>query len=280
MYAMTRDHTLSNPILLSHALEQCGTEDTDDQQYYDDNVRMREYSRFLVATKGNEEEAQRRLEERVAFGHRQGNLIGGMPHPHFFMLKNVYHHGILGKTSDGSYVMVDQMGRFNQSMKVWRGHGVTEHDILNHSMLIMEWFCNHVDTRPYPGGRFVRVYDFEGFRVQHIRNLGAIRLGMKIIGMIEQHYPERLERCIVINAPPLLRHLWNTIVKNMLDSRTAEKFVLHKKEDTLQVMKDLLSPESLPPDYGGIGQWYGSAEERALFSFVKQSNESFGLINS
>lgn len=257
-------------VLQSHALKQCNKEEASDE--VDDHVL--EYSRFLVATNGNEKEAKRRLEERVAFRCQHGDLLA-MPHPHFFTLKKIYHHGILGKTKDGSYVMVDSMGKFHQSMKEWRRHGITEDDILHHSMLIMEWFCTTVDTRPYPGGRFVRVYDFEGLRVQHVRNVGAIRLGMKIIGMIEQYYPERLEKCIVINAPPVLRHLWNGIVKKMLDPRTAEKFVLHKKEDTLRVMKELLPIECLPSEYEGTGSWYGSEVEENLFAHVRKTNESF-----
>lgn len=272
---MTCDHVLTNTTttaLHSHALDQCNTEEENEDEYY--KLRLQEYSRFLVASKGDEKEAKRRLEERLVFRRVQGDILCGTPHPHFFTLKKLYHHGILGKTENGSFVMVDSMGKFNQSMKEWRHHGVTEADILNHSMLIMEWFCTSVDPRPYPGGRFVRVYDFAGFRIQHVRNVGAIRLGMKIIGMIEKHYPERLERCIVINTPPALRHLWNGIVKNMLDARTAEKFIMYKKQDSLRVMKELLPLSSLPREYGGTAQWYETPEERALFSLVQKANES------
>jgi hypothetical protein len=269
---MTREDP-NKPNLVSHALKQCNKEEENDQ---DQLCLQKEYARFLVATKGDEKEAQRRMEDRVSFRCHQGNILE-TPHPHFFTLKTIYHHGILGKTGDGSYVMVDSMGRFHQSMKEWHRQGVRQEDVLHHSMLIMEWFCTHVDPRPYPGGRFIRFYDFEGLRIQHVRNISAIRLGMNIISMIERYYPERLEKCIVINAPPVIRHLWNSIVKNMLDPRTAEKFVMCKKEDTLRVMKELLPLECLPSEYGGTAAWYGSAEEQQLFSLVRNINESFGV---
>jgi hypothetical protein len=73
----------------------------------------------------------------------------------------------------------------------------------------------------------------------------------------------------------MLRHLWNGIVKKMLDPRTAEKFILYKKEDTLRVMKELLPIECLPLEYEGTGSWYGSEEEEQLFSHVRKTNESF-----
>jgi hypothetical protein len=101
-------------------------------------------------------------------------------------------------------------------------------ELLEHTKLILMWFCEKIDPQPFPQGRFVRVFDFKGFKMSHARDVGAIRMGMSIIRMIEKYFPERLEKCYVINAPPVLFHLWNSIVKNMLDKKTAEKFCIVK----------------------------------------------------
>lgn len=259
-------------MVQSHALEECSVhienEDVDSSTFM-----ANEYSRFLVAAKGHEKLARRRWQESIEHMCLQKRILNE-PHPFFFLLKDLYHHAILGKTANGSYVMVDSMGTFHQSMRTWRHHGVTEEDVMNHSMLVMQWFCTHVDPRPYPGGRFVRVYDFEGFRMHHVRHVGAIRLGMRIIGMIEKYYPERLEQCIVINAPPVLRHLWNSVVKNMLDERTACKFAFYAKGESLGVMQGLLPLECLPREYGGTAEWYTHPAEQRLFAHVKKINES------
>lgn len=235
---------------------------------------VQEYSRFLVACKQDEAEAWRRIQETAAFREREKlDALLGQPHPQFFILKSVYSHGFLGVSTGGSYVLLDKMGRFHQTMKDFRKHGITEGDVMRHSMLTMEWFCKVIDPRPYPHGRFIRVYDFEGFKMQHVRDVGAIKMGTSIVSMIEKHYPERLEKAYVINAPPVLFHLWN-IVKKMLDKKTVKKFCIVKgKEESCAVMQGLIEGSMLPVEYGGELECLEvSACEKALYKHMKDAN--------
>jgi hypothetical protein len=241
-----------------------------------DSFVVDEYSRFLVAAKQDEKEAWKRIQETAAFRERE--KVDGLleqPHPQFFLLKSVYSHGFLGvsKSDTGSYVLLDKMGKFHQTMKEFRKHGITEKDVMRHSMLTMEWFCKVIDPRRYPHGRFIRVYDFEGFKMQHVRDVGAIKMGTSIVSMIEKHYPERLEKAYVINAPPVLFHLWN-IVKRMLDRETVKKFCIVKgKEESCALMQGLMEADMLPVEYGGTLECLeASACEKALYEHISKMN--------
>ncbi len=237
---------------------------------------VHEYSRFLIASKQDDAEAWRRIQETAAFREReQIDRLLEQPHGRFFLLKSVYSHGFLGVSKSGSYVLLDKMGRFRRTMKEFRKQGITREDVMRHSMLTMEWFCKVLDPREYPHGRFIRVYDFEGFKMQHVRDVGAIKMGMGIVSMIEKYYPERLEKCYVINAPPTLFHLWNIVAK-MLDKETLKKFVIVKgKEESCALMQGLVEASMLPVEYGGTLECLeASACERELYAHILKVNNA------
>jgi hypothetical protein len=144
-------------------------------------------------------------------------------------------------------------------------------ELLEHTKLILMWFCEKIDPQPFPQGRFVRVFDFKGFKMSHARDVGAIRMGMSIIRMIEKYFPERLEKCYVINAPPVLFHLWNSIVKNMLDKKTAEKFCIVKGMDkSCKLMQELMPVECLLKEYGGMLEHIHDAmPEKELYEHIQ-----------
>jgi len=129
-------------------------------------------------------------------------------HPNFEFMKSVYNHGFIGRAKNGTPVFIDHMGGFHETMKQFRRHNISDDEVIRHSQLIMEWFCEKIDPRPYPGGRFIRVYDFAGLKISHAKDIHAIRLGKKIIEMIDNHYPERLELAFAINAPTFLDIFW------------------------------------------------------------------------
>ena len=148
---------------------------------------------------------------------------------------------------------------------------ISQAELLEHTKLVLMWFCEKIDPQPYPQGRFIRVFDFKGFKMSHARDVGAIRMGLSIIRMIEKYFPERLEKCYVINAPSVLFHLWNTIVKTMLDKKTAEKFCIIKgKDKSCELMQELMPRDSLLKEYGGVLEHiHDAAPEKELYEHVQ-----------
>jgi hypothetical protein len=87
---------------------------------------VQERSRFMIACKGDEKEAIKRLKETAAFLYPddgEGNLLDSN-FQHFFFLKKVYPHGFLGRSKMGSFVFLDKMGIFHHTMKELRKHNI------------------------------------------------------------------------------------------------------------------------------------------------------------
>ena len=64
-------------------------------------------------------------------------------------------------------------------------------------------------------------------------------------------FPETMYRCILINAPKLLRGLWKTISK-FIDPLTVKKIKVLGK-NYIEEMSEIIPLDQIPPKYGGNG---------------------------
>jgi len=78
------------------------------------------------------------------------------------------------------------------------------------------------------------------------------------------HYPERLGKLVVINAPSALAVAWR-VVKGWLDSRTREKIsILAGEEEWGPLLRELVDHDQLPEAYGGGAPEVGPEELKGL----------------
>jgi hypothetical protein len=106
-----------------------------------------------------------------------------------------------------------------------------------------------------------------------------MRLGRAMMDTLEQHYPERMVKIYVVNAPGSFPAIWR-MLSPLLDPHTAEKIRvaapgrLGAREALLEIMDE----EQIPEEYGGKvdGEWYQSQEERKLFALAAALNGNAG----
>ncbi|XP_077553714.1 SEC14-like protein 2 [Haemaphysalis longicornis] len=71
-----------------------------------------------------------------------------------------------------------------------------------------------------------------------------------MLQMMEDHFPECLEKCYSINAPGFFPILWK-LIRPFLTERTVDKIKIFGKDGWREKLLDLMDPALLPAHYGG-----------------------------
>nr|AFK41840.1 unknown [Medicago truncatula] len=91
--------------------------------------------------------------------------------------------------------------------------------------------------------------DFTGWS---ITNNVPPKSARETIGILQNHYPERLGIAFLYNPPRIFEAFWK-IVKYFLDNKTFHKvkFVYPKNKDSVELMRSYFDDENLPSELGG-----------------------------
>lgn len=231
-----------------------------------DEFVKRERGHFLAATRGDERRALERLSSVAAF--RLDPLRLGPTYPldyqAWLLIRTSYIHKF-SKSREGVTILLDNVGSFNESFKKFRRAKITDDDIVEHAVFLMGYFLRHIDAREYPHGRIVRVFDLSGFKLKHVANVRALRLGLRITMLAERYFPERLQECLVINAHPFAIGVFNRLIRGLLHEATRKKFRFYADDD---VLRELLRPDQL--DW----QNHTSPEEEILNDYIRCHSRS------
>jgi hypothetical protein len=95
------------------------------------------------------------------------------------------------------------------------------------------------------------VQDCSGWRFAHATHLRKIKAGCD---MMQNHYPERLEASVVMNAPWIFNASWK-VIQPWIDPRTVAKITFASgNAEILAAFEKARIPLALvPADYGGAG---------------------------
>jgi len=74
----------------------------------------------------------------------------------------------------------------------------------------------------------------------------------RLIGIVQSHHPERLNKCFIINASFIVRTIFG-LVKPFLDPKTAKK-VETVGSDYLPRLKQFFTEDNIPANVGGTGE--------------------------
>jgi CRAL/TRIO domain len=84
-------------------------------------------------------------------------------------------------------------------------------------------------------------------------------------------YPETLGKMIIINAPYIAVQTWG-VVKRWLDPRTQQKIeILGPGPESIARLHEFISPENLPPAYGGTGPEIFHKKENVVATSVPRA---------
>lgn len=91
------------------------------------------------------------------------------------------------------------------------------------------------------------ILDFGGWSVRRHAPYAAAKAG---INLLNAYYPDRLGKVFCVRYPSSIRVAYN-VIRPLLDSGAREKIVFVDSDDPATVLRQHLSPESLPVFCGG-----------------------------
>nr|CAD2124684.1 unnamed protein product [Meloidogyne enterolobii] len=100
-----------------------------------------------------------------------------------------------------------------------------------------------------PISAWTLLVDLEGLSMRHLWRPGVQCL-LRIIEMLEAHYPECLGMVLIIRAPRVFPTLW-TLISPFIDENTRQKFVLYASDQLLQELQRYIPEDYLPDFLGG-----------------------------
>ena len=146
-----------------------------------------------------------------------------------------------------------------------------------HVAALNDFLASHLDPRPYPGGRAVRIFDCEQLSAWALGS-SAVAFARAVARVLGPHYPERVSQVFIVNAPASFALAYN-LMSPMMTRRLLDKVQLFSASQTEEAAAALLAqvaPENLPRRYGGLcdcggegGCWRNAPEEQRLWQLVE-----------
>ncbi|KAL1443704.1 hypothetical protein MTO96_030212 [Rhipicephalus appendiculatus] len=94
------------------------------------------------------------------------------------------------------------------------------------------------------------VIDLDKFGLRQVYSWQTIKAITDMLRMMEDHFPECLEKCICINAPSFFPVLWK-LVRPFMTQRTADKVNVYGKDGWKSTLLDIMDADQLPVHWGG-----------------------------
>jgi len=101
---------------------------------------------------------------------------------------------------------------------------------------------------------WVVLIDAESWDPKNLIYPAAIRWALKMATIDGGHYPERLAKMLIVNAPRVV-HTFYEMLNYVLDPATRAKIRIFgpDRAQWLPELHELVDPDQLPPEYGGTG---------------------------
>ena len=256
--------------------------DDDDDDEEEEELPTDVPLRFLGAVRGDRTAAKKRWAETTAFrqnGNRPEDVIQ-RPQPYFHRIKARHRHFIHKRDKLGHILAFEVVDNPNRAFKDLAGDGVTPDDVAAHMHFVSAFTyvkllddVDEVGKKPKdPEGYFLKVIDLKHIGLGDCG--GETARYFRLVAAINRHYPERVWKTIIINAPSVFGVIW-TIVSPLLEPNVREKITVLRSnyKDTL---RDLVDPDDLPVEYGGNDP-DPSPQEIALASFADMINAKYDM---
>jgi hypothetical protein len=181
----------------------------------------------FVASYPSPSKAYAALQQCVEWRQARG-MVGLLdrPHPKFAAIKHRYPHAALGwSRKKDCLVTLDCYGVWKQSYDALKADGVSEEELLAHLMLCFDFYFSRLDPRPLPHGKSINIVDLAGLKMSDAAG-EAFRFISKAGALLNLHFPLRLRKAFLINAPSWWGVVWR-LVSPLIDSKTRELMALY-----------------------------------------------------
>ncbi|KAI1292016.1 SEC14-like protein 2 [Halotydeus destructor] len=179
------------------------------------------------------------------------NLIDEFDAPE--VLKKYYPGGLVGHDRDHCPVWIIPMG--NMDIK-GLFHSVKKTDFSRYTIRQLQLSEEDMKVQSERTGKMIDTHSFildmENFAMKDLAWKPAVDLITQLITMFEDHYPERLKKVYVVNAPKYFP-LAYALVKPFLADETANKVYVYAKDDMWRekILYDI-DEQELPAYWGGL----------------------------
>mmetsp|Transcript_56967 Transcript_56967/g.135301 ORF Transcript_56967/g.135301 Transcript_56967/m.135301 type:complete len:308 (+) Transcript_56967:105-1028(+) len=215
-------------------------------------------ARFLRARKGNVPAAVKLLREDLKWrddedilGLRYSSasqVLRGQENPAGKALHDAQvPSGLLGHDKMGRPVMfIEVGGKFNANKLESEGELVH-----SHLQRFQWWLSERVFDTVGQEGQVLWIVDVSGWHLSQMSSKKNVKYMMAIAEVASAHYPERMARTVIINAPRVFSAAWR-MVRPMLDITTQNKIdILSGQDKWLPKLAEHIDIALLPEHLGG-----------------------------
>ena len=146
--------------------------------------------------------------------HTQIDSILSEPSPFFHIIKRYFPHYYCGRSKTGSMVYWEQCGLIAPAKLSAQGASV---DVLLRHYIQMTEFCWGTLVLS-PLAKTITVFDVSGVGLGDLKG-DVLQFVKQSTKLMQDHYPERCERVVIVNAPAWFSFLY-AIVTPLINQRT------------------------------------------------------------
>jgi len=192
--------------------------------------------RYLEARNWNVEKSSKMLEESLKWRAAR--------RPEDIRWPDVSVEAETGKMYRASFP--DREGKTVVIMRPTKNNTSSHEGQVQYLMYTLE---NAVLSMPEGQEKMVWLIDFTGWTLAH---RSPIKTSRECMGIVQNHYPERLSVAFLLNAPKVFEATFK-VAKVFLDQKTIQKlnFVYKDNEESMKTLYKHIDPEVLPVDFGG-----------------------------
>ena len=209
--------------------------------------------RFLRARNFNLPKTKQMLTNFMSFRHQNDyNRAMNCPYNKFSVINENYSTGYCGCDYSGRLVVVEEVAKSNPEKVL----GLVSQELINDYLIQKHERILHVVfpvLSKIKGSRVDQtclILDLKDFSMGKIFD-NKVQQFLKLCSALGQdYYPECLGVSYIINAPFIFKGIWS-VVKGMLDERTASKFVI-ESGNGLEVLAMNMDIRQLPVSLGGM----------------------------
>jgi hypothetical protein len=202
---------------------------------------------------------------------------------HFHEIIKYYPHAIHGRSRDGCVVLYEILGRA-QPKELEKVNGLTFDQLVWHFVLRNEYVFQKICTREEclrwdvcrddeerdlaenippeleGKGKLMTVLDVKGIRIADI-TVDVISFIKKSSEIIDSHFPFRVQRLVICNAPSWFSSVWTMVARVLPDSVRKKISIIHGVDG----LNAVIDPSQRPEEYGGTDVPLGQSPEMLGF---------------
>jgi len=159
----------------------------------------------------------------------------------------LFPHGFLGHDKQGRAVVYKWWSKPFCAKTLENEGGLSLQDIINYNV----WTMERTAAVTQQQGQWMYIIDLKGLALSNLASTRHVSYCKALADTDAAHFPERLARLFIVNAPSLFAGFWS-LVQSWLDQATKQKVGLYASPETWKPeLATVMDLELLPTHLGG-----------------------------